>query len=188
MNDPGFAEVAERLRHSTVEVHACGYAGGSGVILHVNGAIITNAHVARWPRVDVRLLDGRRFTGEVVRRDASRDLALLRIRATGLRPAPLGDSSSLRPGEIVIAVGNPFGFSGAVSTGIVHALGTLPNLGGPWVQSDVRLAPGNSGGPLADASGRVIGINTMIAGGLALAIPSRAVQRFIQVAAAGAAA
>jgi serine protease Do len=80
----------------------------------------------------------------------------------------------------VIAIGNPLGFSGALSTGVVHAVGRLRGLGARnWVQADVRLMPGNSGGPLADAGGRVVGINTMIAGGLALAVPSNTVAEFL---------
>jgi serine protease Do len=188
MGDLDFTDLGERVRRATVEIRAGGHSGGSGVIIHTNGAIITNAHVARWSRVEVRLYDGRRFTGEVVRRDPRRDLALIRIGAPALHAAALGDSSALRPGEFVVAVGHPFGFDGAISIGVVHAVGKLGELGGPWVQSDVRLAPGNSGGPLADASGRVIGINTMIAAGLGLAIPSNEVQHFVRLAAAGAAA
>src|SRR6202043_3608360 len=83
-------------------------------------------------------------------------------------------------GELVLAVGNPLGFVGALSTGIIHSAGSVSGLGmNAWLQADVQLAPGNSGGPLADAQGRVLGINTMVAGGLALAIPSNDVSRFI---------
>jgi serine protease Do len=86
----------------------------------------------------------------------------------------------VRPGELAIAIGNPLGFVGALATGVIHAVGPLGGLGRrSWVQADVRLAPGNSGGPLADAHGRVIGINTMVAGGLALAIPSNSVREFL---------
>jgi serine protease Do len=90
------------------------------------------------------------------------------------------DSSKLRAGELAIAIGNPLGFVGALTTGIIHAVGPLRGFGSQtWVQANVRLAPGNSGGPLADASGRVIGINTMVAGRLALAISSNAVHQFL---------
>jgi serine protease Do len=92
----------------------------------------------------------------------------------------LTDSDQLRVGELVIAIGNPFGFIGALTTGVVHAIGRVPGLGPmKWIQADVRLAPGNSGGPLADAQGRVIGINTMIAGGVGLAVPSNTVSRLL---------
>ena len=178
-----FGEVAERLRRSTVQVHAGRARGsGSGVIWNPDGLIVTNAHVARGERAQVELWDGRTFEADTIARDARRDLASLRIGARALPAAIPGDSSALRPGELVVAVGNPLGFIGALTTGVVHALGPLDGLGRrTWVQAAVRLAPGNSGGPLADAQGRVIGLNTMIAaGGLALAIPSNAVAEFVR--------
>jgi serine protease Do len=141
---------------------------------------VTNAHVARGSRPFVTLWDGREFTAEVTARDPRRDLAALRISATGLSAALTADSSRVRPGEVAIAIGNPLGFLGAMTLGVVHAVGPLRGLGGRnWVQADVRLAPGNSGGPLADVHGRLIGINTMVAGRLALAIPSNEVAQFL---------
>ncbi len=93
----------------------------------------------------------------------------------------------MRPGELAIAIGNPLGFVGALTTGVIHAVGPIRGLGShSWVQADVRLAPGNSGGPLADARGHVIGINTMVAGRLALAIPSNVVQNFLSAGPSGA--
>jgi serine protease Do len=181
-----FNRVAERLRQSTVQVKGRrGPGGGSGVIWQPDGVIITNAHVARGTEAIITLADGRTFDATVTARDDGRDLAALKVDATDLPAAPIGDSDALRVGELVIAVGNPLGLTGAVTAGVVHAIG-----GGdgprqrPWVQADVRLAPGNSGGPLADAQGRVIGINSMIAGGLALAVPSNAVQQFLRSGAA----
>jgi len=113
-------------------------------------------------------------------RDPRRDLAQLRIDAANLPAASAADSSELRPGELVIAIGNPMGFVGALATGVIHAVGPLRGLGfQSWVQADVRLAPGNSGGPLANAQGRIVGINTMVAGRLALAIPSNSVRDFL---------
>src|SRR5579885_3859945 len=157
-----FGIVAENLRRSTVHVRD----GGSGVIWRPD-LIVTNAHVARGDRHAVDLWDGRRVDGAVIKRDPRRDLALLRV--PRIDPAArIGDSSALRPGQIVVAIGNPFGFIGALSSGIVHAQNRR------WIQADIRLAPGNSGGPLADAEGRVVGINTMIAGGFAYSIPSNA--------------
>jgi serine protease Do len=155
---------------------------GSGVIWTSDGVIITNAHVARGDSARVELWDGREFEAEVTARDDRRDLASLRISERELPAAAAGDSSSLRPGELVLAVGNPLGFIGALTTGVVHALGPLRGIGRQsWVQAAVRLAPGNSGGPLANARGQVIGVNTMIAGGgLALAVPSNAVAEFLR--------
>jgi len=141
---------------------------------------VTNAHVARGSYTRVQLWDGREFDAAVTARDPRSDLATLRIHANSLPAASPADSSLLRPGELAIAIGNPMGFVGALTTGVIHAIGPVRGLGfQSWVQASVRLAPGNSGGPLADASGRVIGINTMVAGRLALAIPSNAVLDFL---------
>lgn len=184
MADQDFGEMTERLRRSTVHISAGRRerGTGSGVIWNADGLIVTNAHVAQSDRAVVQLWDGREFEAKVTARDSRRDLASLRISSSGLPAANAGDSSALRPGEIVVAVGNPMGFIGALTTGVVHALGPLRGLGRqPWVQASVRLAPGNSGGPLADVRGRVIGLNTMIvAGGLALAVPSNAVAEFLR--------
>jgi serine protease Do len=176
----GFGEIAEQLRRSTVLINAGGRGSGSGVIWSSDGAIVTNAHVVHGSNTRVQLWDGREFDATVTARDQRRDLATLRISANSLPAASPADSSQLRPGELAIAIGNPMGFVGALTTGVIHAIGPLRALGSQtWVQASVRLAPGNSGGPLADARGRVIGINTMVAGRLALAIPSNAVLDFL---------
>jgi serine protease Do len=175
-----FGEIAEKLRRSTVLVLPGERGNGSGVIWSAEGVIVTNAHVARGSRIRVHLWDGRELEAAVVSRDTHRDLAELRVDAGNLPAATAADSSQVRPGEIAIAIGNPLGFVGALTTGVVHAVGPLRRIGSqPWVQADVRLAPGNSGGPLADARGRVIGINTMVAGRLALAVPSNTVNSFL---------
>lgn len=180
---PGFGEIAEQLRRSTVVVHSGGRGSGSGVIWSSDGLLVTNAHVVRSPRPAVQLWDGREFEASVESRDSWRDLAQLRIDAASLPAASAADSSELRPGELAIAIGNPMGFVGALATGVIHGVGPLRGLGPhSWVQAEVRLAPGNSGGPLADARGRVVGINTMVAGRLALAIPSNAVRDFLSSA------
>jgi len=180
-----FVEMAEQLRRSTVQVRGRGPGGGSGVIWRADGLILTNAHVARGPQATIVLTDGRTLEATVTARDEQRDLAALQVNATDLPAALIGDSDALRVGALVLAVGNPLGLMGALTTGVVHAAAS-PD--GPrdhgWVRADVRLAPGNSGGPLADAEGRVIGINSMIAGGLALAVPSNAVARFLRGASA----
>jgi len=181
-----FGEIAERLRRSTVEVSLRGArAGGSGIIASAGGRIVTNAHVARGD-ASVRLWDGREFPAKLVARDPRRDLAALQIEAAGLPAAAFGDSNALRVGELVMAIGHPLGFIGALTTGVVHALGSLPGFGAQnWVLADVRLAPGNSGGPLADAYGRVIGINTMIVHGLGAAVPCNAVTAFLRRGSSG---
>src|SRR5689334_16659515 len=151
-SDMGIGEVGERLRRSTVHIRSSnrrGQSAGSGVIWNENGLIVTNAHVLGGGNYSAELWDGRTFPAEVVDRDDPRDLAKLKLstgglQALGIRPAPP------RPGELVVAVGNPLGFTGALTTGIVHTVGAVPGLGRKlWVQAAVRLAPGNSGGPLA---------------------------------------
>jgi len=177
------AAVAARLRRSTVLVRGRGRGAGSGVIWSSRGPIVTNAHVAQGPRSSVGLSDGRSLEAVVTARDPYRDLVALAVDAQDLPAADAADSDGLRVGDLVLAVGNPLGMIGALATGIIHTTGAAGARNGPggqhWIQADVRLAPGNSGGPLADARGRVIGINTMVAGGLALAVPSNAVTEFL---------
>jgi len=177
----GFGEIAERLRRSTVQVSGPRRGSGSGVIWNSGGLILTNAHVARAPEAQVELWDGRRVEARVTDRDARRDLASLRIEASGLEAITTGDSAALRAGELVIAVGNPLGFAGALSTGVIHSIGPIPGMTRQqWIRADVQLAPGNSGGPLANARGEVIGINTAIVHGLGVAIPSNSVAAFLE--------
>jgi len=124
-----FGQITEQLRRSTVRIvddAGDGERGsGSGVIWDSSGLIVTNAHVVRRSRPRIELWDGRAFPSVVESRDDRRDLAALRIYATGLLPAVAGDSSRLRAGEMVLAVGNPLGFIGALTTGVVHAIGPL---------------------------------------------------------------
>jgi len=180
-----FGEVAERLRRSTVQVFSKGVrGGGSGVIWKSDGLILTNAHVARHTTdAQVELWDGRRVDARVTASDPRRDLAALRISAVGLELAAAtpGDSGALRAGELVIAVGSPLGFAGAVSTGVIHSTGPLSGMGKQnWIRADVQLAPGNSGGPLANARGEVVGINTAIVNGLGIAVPGNAAVEFVR--------
>ncbi|MGA2119119.1 MAG: trypsin-like peptidase domain-containing protein [Bryobacteraceae bacterium] len=180
-----FGAMAERLRRSTVEVfpwqRGRGRGQGSGIVWDAAGVIVTNSHVARGDGAEVVLWDGRRVAGRVTRRDRLRDLAAISIAAEPLEAAAAADSSALRPGELVMAVGSPLGFAGALSTGVVHSLGPLAGMGPhPWIRADVRLAPGNSGGPLANAEGLVIGVNTAIYNGLGLAVPANDVADFLR--------
>jgi serine protease Do len=190
------AAAAERLAQSTVQVRdaspadvARGPTGaGSGVVWSPDGTIVTNAHVVRGARrMTVELTDGRALDAEVTRVDRRRDLAALKVDALHLPAARPGDSSALRVGQLVFALGHPWGVRNTMTTGIVHAVGGGGPGGGAgrWVQADVALAPGNSGGPLADAWGRVVGVNSMIVRGLALAVPSDVVARFLAAPASG---
>jgi serine protease Do len=174
------AEMIGNAHRSVVQVRSWGRGAGAGVIWAKDGLVLTNHHVVaggrRGTRVQVVLRDGRTFDAEVAKRRRDLDLALLRIKEGpgDLLAAPVGDSSALRVGELVYAIGHPWGRLGAVTAGIVSGLGVVRGPGGRarYVQSDVALAPGNSGGPLLNARGEVIGINVMIFGRLALSIPS----------------
>ena len=196
MSWEGFGQIAEPLRRATVQVKSGRRGLGSGIIVKSDGIIVTNAHVvvsavdrgaspapsraSEDPSLSVELWDGASFPVRLEARNTRRDLALLRIPTVNLAPATLANSDRLRVGELVMAVGNPLGFMGAATTGVVHAIGRRPGLGPTkWIQAAVQLAPGNSGGPLADARGNVVGVNTMVAGGLGLAVPSNVVARLL---------
>jgi S1-C subfamily serine protease len=153
---------------------------GSGVIVATDGAIVTNYHVvAQADTITVRLADGREFPGRLVGADAGTDLAVIEIDADGLPAAAWGDSDGLEVGEMVWAIGNPFGLERTLTYGIVSAVGRRGVTGDPlqeFLQTDAAINPGNSGGPLVDVNGRVVGITTAIAGhesqGIGFAIPS----------------
>jgi serine protease Do len=174
------ASVGEALRQVTVEVGNGVRSHGSGVIWSDDGLIITNAHVVSDSEPTVELWNGRTLPGRIIRHDPARDLAALRIAAHGLPAAVPADPRDLKPGALVLAMGHPFGVRGALSLGVLHS-GSQQGRGARarWLRADLRLAPGNSGGPLADVTGRVLGLNTMIVNGLAYAIPSTAVIRFM---------
>jgi S1-C subfamily serine protease len=178
--------VAEMLLPSVASLQVSGGSGrtagaGSAVIVTPDGFLVTSAHVVAGGRGgQAALIDGREFEFEVVGRDALSDLAVIRGRARDLPAAPLGDADQLRVGQLVVAIGNPLGFAGSVTTGVVSATGrSLPTRSGTAarvidnvIQTDAALNPGNSGGALADSRGRVIGINSAVAGvGLGLAVP-----------------
>jgi serine protease Do len=178
----GFGEIAEALRRSTVRVRDTRPGEGSGIVWSRNGLIVTNAHVARGETAEIELWDGRRLPAQVLLRDPWRDLALLRVRTGDLPAAPIGNSDAVRPGELAIAVGNPLGFAGAVSTGVIHSAGVIHGMGRQrWIRAALHLAPGNSGGPLANACGEVIGVNTAIVQGLGVAAPSSSVVELVDV-------
>ena len=150
------AALADRLRASTVEVGTRGRGNGSGVIWR-DGLIITNHHVAQTDSPEVVLADGRSFPATVTARDPERDLAALKVSAAGLPVAEIGDSSELRAGQLVLAMGHPLGVKNALTLGIVHAVASGPGGSSRWIRADLTLAPGNSGGPMVNAQGQVIG-------------------------------
>jgi len=180
--------VAERLSPSVANVRLR-RGGGSAVVITPDGFMLTSAHVvARTQGGRASFVDGRELEFEVVGSDPLSDLAVLRAEGSELVPAELGDAEQLRVGQLVVAIGNPHGFTGSVTAGVVSALGrSLPTRSGANVrvvdnviQTDAALNPGNSGGALADGRGRVIGINTAVAGvGLGLAVPINTATRKI---------
>jgi S1-C subfamily serine protease len=177
--------VAERLSPSVASLRVRRGAG-SGVVITPDGFMLTSAHVVgRAQRVQASFTDGRELGAEVVGADPMSDLAVLRAEGDGLTPAELGDAERLRVGQLVVAIGNPHGFAGSVTAGVISFLGrSLPTAGGRIVdnviQTDAALNPGNSGGALADGLGRVVGVNTAVAGiGLGLAVPINTATRRI---------
>jgi S1-C subfamily serine protease len=187
--------VAERLAPSVANLRVSRRArggrsvtgGGSAVAITPDGFMLTSAHVVANTSGKGRasFVDGRELAFEVVGSDPLSDLAVLRAEARDLQPAELGDAEHLRVGQLVVAIGNPNGFAGSVTAGVVSALGrSLPTGHGRVVdnviQTDAALNPGNSGGALADGGGRVIGVNTAVAGvGLGLAVPINGATRTI---------
>jgi serine protease Do len=202
---PELTDVVAAVRDSVVTITSEGFSSrgftsipstgvGSGVILTANGYILTNKHVVTGSQsLTVELADGRQFPATIVKESSDQDLALIKIDATGLKPAVIGDDASLQVGETVIAIGSPLGtFTETVTKGILSATGrtitvqdeatrqpvTLTNL----LQTDAAINPGNSGGPLLDANGKVIGINTAAstnAEGLGFATPISAAASLI---------
>jgi len=179
------ADLAERIRQSTVQLQAGPHQLGAGIAWGED-LVITNAHVAVADSLEVTRPDWQRRQGRLVARDPKRDVALLEVPRLDLAPVSLGGSARLRPGMLVFAIGHPFGLVGALATGIVHAVGPAPSqwipnaVAGrlPWLMLDLEVAPGNSGGPVLDAHGEVVGITTMIAFGLTLAVPGEAAFRW----------
>jgi S1-C subfamily serine protease len=182
--------VAERLSPSVANLRVSrrvrggrvATGGGSGVVITPDGFMLTSAHVVAGTdrKVEATFVDGREVSAEVVGADPLSDLAVLRSDAAELVPAELGDAERLRVGQLVVAIGNPHGFAGSVTAGVVSALGrSLPvrsraagRIVENVIQTDAALNPGNSGGALADGRGCVVGINTAVAGvGLGLAVP-----------------
>ena len=173
--------VAEALRPAVVNLRVGRRGGsGSGVLFAADGLLLTNQHVVGdEPAVRVRLGDGRELDGEVIGTDPWTDLAVVRADGHGLPFAPLGDSEALRVGQLAVAIGSPLGYESTVTAGVVSAVGrTLRSVSGHRVdnviQTDAALNPGNSGGPLADSFGRIVGINTAViqpAQGICFAVP-----------------
>jgi serine protease Do len=182
------AEVAKDAREALIRVVSRGYGVGSGVIWDSSGVIVTNAHVVEDEGVSVVTSAGDEMDARVVHRDAQADIAVLKVDAAGLSAAPVGDPESLRAGEMVFALGYPWGISAAVTAGVVIGVGDQEEVyvgtkGRPWLTVNMRLRPGNSGGPVIDSRGRVVGISTVMAGSqIGLAVSSSVVSEVVQSA------
>jgi serine protease Do len=172
-------DLAERLRRVTVQVRVGARSTGAGVVWLRHGLIVTNAHVATGENLEVVLPDDRGVRARLLARDPGRDLAALELPSGDHEAAARTDARGLRAGELVVALGHPLGVAYAAALGLVHRPPTGGRGPAAWLQADIRLAPGNSGGPLADAAGRVVGVNAMIVGGLGFAVPTHVVESFL---------
>lgn len=169
----GIARVGERVLPAVVQIRNGRNGAGAGTIWHSDGLIVTNAHVVMartvsQPVLTVQLADGREFTPRLLAADPDHDLAVLRIDAQELPTIELGSSQQLQPGQLVFAFGFPWGVAGGATSGVVIGvgaqLGDLVSTRQEWVAASLHLRPGHSGGPMVDAAGRLIGINTMMNG------------------------
>jgi len=175
--------LAQQVRAGVVQVHN-GRGGGAGTIWSADGLIVTNHHVVPGDGARVTFAGGRSLRATVIAALPERDLAVLQVEAGGLPALPVGDSTALRVGEIVMAIGHPLGVRDAVSLGIFSGIGPIEQRNSRHMQeallANIDLRPGNSGGPLVNIRGQVVGINSMVLGRrTALAVPSASVQRLI---------
>ncbi|MFN2223323.1 MAG: S1C family serine protease [Candidatus Promineifilaceae bacterium] len=178
------AAVVEDARRCLVQVHNGRHGAGAGTILHADGLIVTNAHVVKRQSPKVTLMDGRTLPARLLTYDEDLDLAAVAVEARELPTIELGRRGQLRPGQWVVALGHPWGVTGASTAGMVIDVGRpldgLPYRG-ELIQVGLSLRPGHSGGPMVNGSGRLVGINTMISGPeVGLAVPIHCVKRFLK--------
>jgi len=184
LNDE-MADLVEKVKPSLVQVRNDRYGAGAGTIWHPQGLIITNAHVVEHGSPQVVVPDGPTLPAKVMAVDKSRDLAALTVDAVGLPTIDLGDSRNLRPGQWVMAIGHPWGVRGAATAGVIIGTGLeqprSPLETREWIAVSLPLRPGNSGGPLIDVYGRLLGINTMMTGpDVGMSVPVHVVKRFLK--------
>lgn len=183
MNDETSA-MLERVKHSVVQLRNGHMGAGAGIIWRQDGLVLTNNHVISRGVHRVILSDGSQYTAQVLASAPELDLALLQIQGQGFPVALVSDSRNVRVGQLVFTVGHPWGQINYVTSGIISAISTFETRDQrtfPYIRSDAPLAPGNSGGPLVNAAGGVIGINAMIIGGdQGVAIPSQIAREFIE--------
>jgi serine protease Do len=178
-------EVVHAVYRSLVQVRNGRRGIGAGTIWHPQGLIVTNAHVVGRGPLKVELTDGRVFPADVLATDMERDLAAVRVDALDLPVTRLADSRMVRPGQWVMALGHPWGITGAATAGVVIGAGKewpeMPPLHRDWIASSLHMRPGHSGGPLVDVEGRLLGINTMINGpDVGFAVPVHVVVEFLR--------
>ena len=181
------ANALQKAAGSLVQVRSGRGGAGAGTIWHPQGLIVTNAHVVARGALRVLLPDGTDLPARILTRDEGLDIAVLEVDRTGLPTIEPGESRRLKPGHWVLALGHPWGVSGAVTAGIVIGVGSEwpegPTQGRDWIAVSMPLRPGNSGGPLIDVRGRLLGINTMITGPeVGMAVPVHVVKRFLREA------
>lgn len=173
-------ELASRVGRAVVEVRSGDVGSGTGIIWGASGLVVTNAHCVadRRPlRVD---LEGRSHASSAIAYDRGHDLALVSAPPGARTSLEVRDPETLRRGELLFALGHPYGIRDSLAMGMLHAVARDGDGAAPrWIVADVRLAPGNSGGPLVDAEGRLVGINSMIVNGLGVAVPASIARRFV---------
>ena len=179
------ASAVEVVRRGLVEVRSARGGAGAGTIWHPQGLILTNAHVVGHGPLTVTLPDGGSLPARLLAHDSDRDLAALVVEASGLPSVELADSRSLLPGQWVLALGHPWGVRNAATAGVVIGLGSewpdAPGYGREWIAVNLPLRLGNSGGPLADVRGRLLGINTMVTGpDIGFAVPVHVAKAFLR--------
>jgi serine protease Do len=178
------AEVVQKARPSLAHIRTSRHSAGSATIVGEDGLLLTNAHVVNRREAEVIFSDGRTAEADLLGYDESVDLAAFRVEDGSLPAIALGDSTSLQPGELVVALGDPWGIPGAATAGVVIGTGAqwpeMPASGHEWVIASLHLRPGNSGGPLINAKGRLVGINTMMTGpDVGVAIPAHVIDAFL---------
>jgi serine protease Do len=184
LNDE-MADMVDRVRRSLVHISNGGQSHGAGIVLTPDGLILTNAHVVRRRSLRVTLSSGETLVARVVAYDPERDLAALKVDAQGLLALDLADSTELQPGEWVFAVGHPWGVPGAVTSGVAISAGAEVNgrraSAQEWLPVNLSLRPGNSGGPLVDAHGQLLGVNTVMVGSeVGLAVSAQVIKDFLR--------
>ncbi len=186
LNDE-IASVIERAGRGLVQISSNGRGVGAGTIWHPKGLIVTNAHVVAKGSLLITLADGTTLPAHLLARDTKRDLAALAVDATGLPTSEVGNSKDLQPGQWVLALGHPWGVTGSAVAGVV--IGTGPQEWGPsqshqdWIVANLPLRPGHSGGPLLDAQGHLVGINTLVSGpDIGMAVPVHVAKAFLRQA------